>query len=91
MSRSPLLTSLLLSIGLIGTAAQSAEYAQADQVTDFNQMDLLSLQDILGDPQDVERTIAHQADRRGASYYRILSMREEEGQMGWRATAALYR
>lgn len=91
MSRSPLLTSLLLSIGLIGTSAQSAELAYADRVTDFSQMGTLSLQGIPGAPQDVERTIAHQADQRGARYYRILSMRESDSQPGWHATVALYR
>ncbi|ACY83209.1 DUF1471 domain-containing protein [Edwardsiella piscicida] len=91
MSRSPLLTSLLFSIGLIGTSAQSAEYARADLVTDLSRMGMISLRGIVGNPQDVERRIAHQADQRGARYYRILHMWESDGQQGWQATAALYR
>ena len=74
MKRSLALTSLLLSAGLMSTTAQSAEFASADCVTGLNEIGLISVTNISGSPQDVERVIALKADEQGASWYRIVQM-----------------
>ncbi len=51
--------------------AQSAEFASADCVTGLNEIGQISVSNILGDPQDVERIVALKADEQGASWYRI--------------------
>ena len=44
MNRSPVLTTLLLSIGLISATAQSAENVNADLTTGLNQVGVISVQ-----------------------------------------------
>lgn len=68
------LSSLLLSAGLVSTTAQSAEFASADCVTGLNEIGLISVSNVAGNPQDVERIIALKADEQGASWYRIIQM-----------------
>lgn len=90
MKRSLALTSLLLSVGLITTAAQSAENVAADRVTGLNEIGLISVNGIAGSVQDVEKMIALKADEQGASYYRIIQMQEHPQADSWRAQAILY-
>ncbi|VYU48046.1 DUF1471 domain-containing protein [Metakosakonia massiliensis] len=90
MKRSLALNSLLFSPGLSGAAAQSAEFASADCVTGLNEIGLISVDNIFGSPQDVERVIALKADEQGASWYRIIHMQEEQRVDNWRAQAILY-
>ncbi|WP_249939879.1 DUF1471 domain-containing protein, partial [Escherichia coli] len=42
--------------------AQSAEFASADCVTGLNEIGQISVSNISGDPQDVERIVALKAD-----------------------------
>lgn len=58
MKRSLALTSLLLSAGLISTSAQSAEEVNADRVTGLNEIGVISVNDISGTPQEIEKVIA---------------------------------
>ncbi|CAM4279507.1 MULTISPECIES: DUF1471 family protease activator YjfN [Lelliottia] len=90
MKRSLALTSLLLSAGLMSTTAQSAEFASADCVTGLNEIGLISVNNISGSPQDVERVIALKADEQGASWYRIVQMQEDRYADQWRVQAILY-
>ncbi|NIY47586.1 DUF1471 domain-containing protein [Cedecea colo] len=90
MKRSLALTSLLLSVGLITTAAQSAEDVAADRVTGLNEIGLISVNGVAGSVQDVEKMIALKADEQGASYYRIIQMQENSQADSWRAQAILY-
>lgn len=90
MKRSLSLTTLLLSVGLIRTLAQSAEFASADCVTGLSEIGFISVNDITGSPQDVERMIALKADEQGASWYRIIQMQENALADSWRAQAILY-
>ncbi|MDY1037689.1 DUF1471 domain-containing protein [Enterobacteriaceae bacterium RIT714] len=90
MKRSLALTSLLLSAGLMSTTAQSAEFASADCVTGLNEIGLISVNNISGSPQDVERVIALKADEQGASWYRIVQMQEDRLVDQWRVQAILY-
>lgn len=90
MKRSLALTSLLLSAGLVSTTAQSAEFASADCVTGLNEIGLISVNDLSGSPQDVERLIALKADEQGASWYRIIKMQEDNHVDRWRVQAILY-
>lgn len=57
--------------------AQSAEFASADCVTGLNEIGQISVSNISGDPQDVERIVALKADEQGASWYRIITMYED--------------
>ena len=90
MKRTLALTSLLLSAGLMSTTAQSAEFASADCVTGLNEIGLISVNNISGSPQDVERVIAFKADEQGASWYRIVQMQEDRYADQWRVQAILY-
>lgn len=90
MKRSLAFNSLLLSVGLLRTSAQSAEFASADCVTGLNEIGLISVNDISGSPQDVERLIALKADEQGASWYRIIHMREDVHIDCWQVQAILY-
>ncbi|OKP49505.1 hypothetical protein A8A12_14885 [Serratia marcescens] len=90
MKRSTALTSLLLSMGLLSTGAQSAELAPADRVTPLSEIAEITFNDLPGSPQEAELAIARTADQHGASYYRILSMEEQAHPPGWRASAILY-
>ena len=90
MKRSLALTSLLLSVGMISTTAQSAEFASADCVTGLNEIGLISVNNVSGSPQEVERVIALKADEQGASWNRIIQMQEEQRVDNWRVQAILY-
>lgn len=90
MKQSLALTSLLLSVGLITTSAQSAENASADRVTGLNEIGTISVSEVVGSPQDVERLIAWKADEQGASYYRIVQMHETLRADSWQAQAIIY-
>lgn len=85
MKRSTALTSLLLSMGLLSTGAQSA-----DRVTPLSEIAEITFNDLPGSPQEAELAIARTADQHGASYYRILRMEEQAHPLGWRASAILY-
>ena len=90
MKRTLALTSLLLSAGLVSTTAQSAEFASADCVTGLNEIGQISVNNISGSPQDVERVVALKADEQGASWYRIIQMQEDNHIDHWRVQATLY-
>ncbi|WP_031521589.1 DUF1471 family protease activator YjfN [Siccibacter colletis] len=90
MKRSLALTTLLLSVGLITTSAQSADRACADRVTGLNEIGLISVNNIFGSAQDVERIIALKADEQGASWYRIVQMQENHNPDNWRVQAIIY-
>ena len=90
MKRTLALTSLLLSVGLVSTTAQSAEFASADCVTGLNEIGQISVNNISGSPQDVERVVALKADEQGASWYRIIQMQEDNHIDHWRVQAILY-
>ncbi|WP_058912523.1 DUF1471 domain-containing protein [Entomohabitans teleogrylli] len=90
MKRSLALTSLLLSVGLISTSARSAEEASADRVTGLNEIGIFSLSGVNGSPQDIERIVAFKADEHGASYYRIIQMRENTAEDHWNVKAIFY-
>lgn len=90
MKRSLSLTSLMLSLGLITTSARSAEAVNADLTTGLNEMGTLSVSDITGSMQDVERLIAWQADQHGAAWYRIINMQQNQRANSWQAQAILY-
>ncbi|MDF3008685.1 MAG: hypothetical protein K0R86_2552 [Enterobacter kobei] len=63
MKRSLALTTLLLSVGLVSTTAQSAEFASADCVTGLNEIGLISVNNVYGSAQDVERVIARSSPK----------------------------
>ena len=90
MKRTLALTSLLLSAGLLSTTAQSAEFASADCVTGLNEIGQISVNNISGSAQDVERVVALKADEQGASWYRIIQMQEDNHIDRWRVQAILY-
>src|SRR5699024_10476787 len=90
MKQSLALSSPRLATGLMDTTAQSAEFASADCVTGLNEIGLISVRNISGDPQDVERVVALKADEQGASWYRIIQMYEEQQPDNWRVQAILY-
>ena len=90
MKRSLALTTLLLSVGLITTSARSADHACADRVTGLNEIGLISVNNIFGSAQDVERIIALKADEQGASWYRIVQMQENHNPDNWRVQAIIY-
>ncbi|MGO3909289.1 DUF1471 family protease activator YjfN [Huaxiibacter chinensis] len=90
MKRSLALTSLLLSAELVSTTAQSAEFASADCVTGLNEIGLISVNNISGSQQDVERVIALKADEQGATWYRIVQMQENNRADQWQVKAILY-
>jgi len=94
MKRTLALTCLLLSAGLVSTlvstTAQSAEFASADCVTGLNEIGQISVNNISGSPQDVERLVALKADEQGASWYRIIQMQEDNHIDHWRVQAILY-
>ncbi|MBK4411673.1 DUF1471 family protease activator YjfN [Enterobacter hormaechei] len=90
MKRTLALTTLLLSAGLLSTTAQSAEFASADCVTGLNEIGQISVNNIAGSPQDVERVVALKADEQGASWYRIVQMQEDHHVNHWRVQAILY-
>ncbi|MTH47063.1 DUF1471 family protease activator YjfN [Intestinirhabdus alba] len=87
----PLATSPQLpSTGLASATAQSAEFASADCVTGLNEIGLISVNNISGDPDDVERIVALKADEQGASWYRIIEMYEGQQPGNWSAQAIIY-
>lgn len=90
MKRSLALNSLLLSTGMLNTTAQPAEFASADCVTGLNEIGLISVDNVSGSLQDVERIIALKADEQGASWYRIIRMQEQKQVDYWQVQAILY-
>ncbi|WP_429217504.1 DUF1471 family protease activator YjfN [Kosakonia cowanii] len=90
MKQSLTLNSLLLSAGMLHTTAQSAEFACADRVTGLNEIGLISVDNVAGSQQDVERVIALKADEQGASWYRIIRMQEAMQVDSWQVQAILY-
>ena len=90
MKRNFSLPSLMLTTVTANTSAQSAEFASADCVTGLNEIGLISVSNIAGNPQDVERVIALKADEQGASWYRIIQMYEDQQPDNWRVQAILY-
>lgn len=90
MKRSLAINSLLLSTGMLNTTAQPAEFASADCVTGLNEIGLISVNNVSGSLQDVERVIALKADEQGASWYRIVRMQEDQRVDNWRVQAILY-
>ena len=90
MKRSFTLPSLLFTAATANTSAQSAEFASADCVTGLNEIGQISVSNISGDPQDVERIVALKADEQGASWYRIITMYEDQQPDNWRVQAILY-
>ena len=50
----------------------------------------ISVNNISGSPQDVERVVALKADEQGASWYRIIQMQEDQYIDHWRVQAILY-
>ena len=62
----------------------------ADCVTGLNEIGQISVSNISGDPQDVERIVALKADEQGASWYRIITMYEDQQPDNWRVQAILY-
>lgn len=70
--------------------AQPAEFASADCVTGLNEIGQISVSNISGDPQDVEHIVALKADEQGASWYRIITMYEDQQPDNWRVQAILY-
>ena len=73
-----------------GDTSQSAEFASADCVTGLNEIGQISVNNITGSPQDVERVVALKADEQGASWYRIVQMQEDHHVNHWRVQAILY-
>ncbi|MDU1298009.1 MAG: DUF1471 family protease activator YjfN [Enterobacter hormaechei] len=90
MKRSFTLSSLLLTAATANTSAQSAEFASADCVTGLNEIGQISVNNITGSPQDVERVVALKADEQGASWYRIVQLQEDNHVNHWRVQAILY-
>ena len=90
MKRSLALHDLALAPGMQNTAAQSAEFASADCVTGLNEIGLISVNNVSGSPQDVERVIALKANEQGASWYRIVRMQEDQYVNNWQVQAILY-
>lgn len=90
MKQSLALNALLLSAGMLHTTAQSAEFACADRVTGLNEIGLISVDNIAGSQQDVERVIALKAHEQGASWYRIIRMQEAMQVDSWQVQAILY-
>jgi len=90
MKQSLALNSLLLSAGMLHTTAQSAEFTCADRVTGLNEIGLISVDNVAGSQQDVERVIALKADEQGASWYRIIRMQEAMQVDSWQVQAILY-
>ncbi|MCU9737384.1 DUF1471 family protease activator YjfN, partial [Escherichia coli] len=62
---------------LASATAQSAEFASADCATGLNVIGQISVSNISGDPQDVERIVALKADEQVASWYRTITMYED--------------
>ena len=71
--------------------AQSAEFASADCVTGLNEIGQISVSNISGDPQDVERIVALKADEQGASWYRIITMYEDQLSGCWSSYMVIMR
>jgi len=80
----------MFSGAMANTTAQSAEFASADCVTGLNEIGLISVNNISGNLQDVERVVALKADEQGASWYRIIQMNEEQDPDNWQVQAILY-
>ena len=64
--------------------------ASATAQSGLNEIGQISVSNISGDPQDVERIVALKADEQGASWYRIITMYEDQQPDNWRVQAILY-
>ncbi|MBV4413588.1 DUF1471 domain-containing protein [Enterobacteriaceae bacterium YMB-R22] len=75
---------------LITTAARPAEEASADCVTGLNEIGIISVNAVGGNPEEMEYIVAQKADERGASWYRIIHMQENAVPDSWRVQAIIY-
>lgn len=69
--------------------AQSAEFASADCVTGLNEIGQISVSNISGSAGRGTYQ-ALKADEQGASWYRIITMYEDQQPDNWRVQAILY-
>ncbi|MBS0849161.1 YdgH/BhsA/McbA-like domain containing protein [Citrobacter sp. JGM124] len=90
MQQSNALTTLLASMGLLPSLAQSAEDVAADCVTGLNEIGTISVNDMVGSPVEVEKVIALKASEQGASYYRIIQLQEDLPTERWQAQVIIY-
>jgi len=90
MEQSNALTALLSSIGVFPAPARPAEDVAADRVTGLNEIGMISVNDMVGSPLDVEKVIARRASEQGASYYRIIQLQENHPSESWQAQAIIY-
>lgn len=90
MKRSNALTTLLSSMRLLPPLARSAEDVAADCVTGLNEIGMMSVNDMVGSPFDVEQVIALKASEQGASYYRIIQLEEDLPTESWQAQVIIY-
>ena len=77
--------SLLSVVAFGASAAESINAAQASKMTDLG---AISVSCITGAPSDIEQAIANKADSEGATAYKIIGVREDNG---WHATAKIYK
>ena len=78
------------TITCLTLAAISDLSCERHGVTGLNEIGQISVSNISGDPQDVERIVALKADEQGASWYRIITMYEDQQPDNWRVQAILY-
>jgi len=90
MKQSNALTTLLSSMRLLPPMARSAEDVAADCVTGLNEIGMMSVNDMVGSPFDVEKVIALKASEQGASYYRIIQLEEDLPTESWQAQVIIY-
>lgn len=90
MKRSNALTTMLSSIGLLPPPARSADDVAADCVTGLNEIGMISVNDMVGSPVDVEKVIALKASEQGAAYYRIIQLHEDLPTESWQAQVIIY-
>lgn len=67
------------------SAAESVNNAQTNSLTD---MGTISVSGITGAPSEITQALADKADSKGATAYKIIEMRQENG---WHATAKIYK
>ncbi|MDF7679995.1 DUF1471 domain-containing protein [Enterobacteriaceae bacterium ESL0689] len=79
-----------LSAATVAAYAKPAECAYADCVTGLNEIGFLFINNITGSQQDAEHAIAMKAGEQGASWYRIIRMRENLQPDNWWVQAILY-
>ena len=59
-------------------------------MTGLNEIGVISVNDISGTPQEIEKVIAYKADEQGAAYYRIIQMHENQRADNWHVQAIIY-